>query len=76
MTSYIIQNTETHRYIERRPYDGAWTWLAPFPQYATTFNKEAAEAMAATWMAKGESVRVVEDVYKREPQITRMEVAA
>ncbi len=44
--SFVIVAKST-RYLERRPYDGVWTWLAPTLRYATHFltRDEARQAV-------------------------------
>lgn len=45
MTGYVVINA-AGRYLERRPYDGAWTWSAS-GRYATVFSYGEACKLAA-----------------------------
>lgn len=45
---FVVRST-FHRYLELRPYDRAWTWLAPDTRYAAHFGSLAeARAIVAT----------------------------
>ncbi len=69
MPGYVIKHARTRSYLERRPYDGAWTWLAASVRYATVLSKEAAEAMAQQLRAEGVPCVVDKDYLRREPEV-------
>lgn len=69
MPAYLVRQLDRQgvptRYLERRPYDGAFLWLAPWATYATPLTKAAAEAWAEQFRDAGETVQVVEDPCER-----------
>jgi hypothetical protein len=70
MPSYLIQRALPGgggSYLERRPYDGAFVFLAAAPKHATVFSYAAAVAMQARLEAP---TTLVEDYYARAPEIT------
>jgi hypothetical protein len=69
MKGYVLHSETEHRFLEQRPYDGAWTWLAAFSRYATVFSKAAAQAMATRLRAEGQDVTVLEDYDRRAPDV-------
>lgn len=53
VNTFMIRHCTSGRYVERRPYDGAWTWLAPWSSYATVFQTKAeADTIAALMEAE------------------------
>lgn len=73
MTAYLVGLTNGGGYLERVPYDGHYSFLAPNSEYATTFTEPVARAIAAALSARGVSVFVQADTYwKRAPEITEV----
>lgn len=64
--AYIIRNRSTSRYLEWNQALREWSWLAAFPEYATPFTFEQAEA----WITSahlGAIATIDRDPYRREP---------
>ena len=74
-TTFLVHNRHSGRYVERRPFDGAWTWLATRVSHATVFPtaKEAFD-VAALMNAKRPDCAIVVEInvdgavkFKRAP---------
>ena len=65
--SFIIakkpsEGTWVTSWVEQKPFDGTWTWLAGSPRFATVFNEDDANAVARLMDGF-----LKPDPYKRQP---------
>lgn len=70
MSSFVILNRRTGRYLEWSPAQQCWTWLAPFSREATPLDAEDAQTLARQFLDGGEDVLIVPDYHRRQVTLT------